>query len=128
MKVSLIRSYRSKNGNVTFVYGVSGSAESLKAFKKAQGEYYRAQEDGTPLWFTTRCIGDSGSLIITQNGNIVPDMSEFDKAASIVSQYGGNLGDHLAASAAAKLLGSLSSTTPSVQAAPSVAPEAPTNL
>jgi len=111
MKVRLIRSYRSKNGNVTFVYGVNANATELKAYKKAQGEFFRESEDGTPLWFTTRCIGDAGTLIITQNGNIVPDMSEYDKAASIVAQYGGNLGDHLAATAAAKLLGGSSTSS-----------------
>ena len=106
MNVKLQRSYRSKNGNVTFVYAVSGTASELKAFADAQGEYHRTDKDsGAPLWFTTRCIGDSGKLIITTAGNVVPDMSEFDKAASIVEQYGGNLGDHLAAAAAAKLLG-----------------------
>lgn len=105
MKVSLLRSYRSKNGNPTFVYTVSGSATELAAYKEAQGQFYREDDNGKPLWFTTRCIGDNGKLIITTNGNIVPDMSEFDKAASIVAQYGGNLGEAIAKASAAKLLG-----------------------
>jgi hypothetical protein len=115
MKVRLVRSYRSKNGNVTFVYAVSCNAQELKAYKKAQGEFYRESEDGTPLWFTTRCIGDAGTLIITQAGNIVPDMSKYDQLASIVEQYGGNLGDHLAAKAASELLGSQGSSSSSVE-------------
>jgi hypothetical protein len=105
MKVSLIRSYRSKNGNATFVYGVKGNASDLEAFKAAQGDYYREDEEGTALWFTTRCIGNSGSLIITTNGNVVPDMSAFDQAASLAKQYGGNFGAELAKSAASALLG-----------------------
>ena len=105
MKIKLIRSYRSKNGNATFVYGVSGSNADLDAFKEAQGDYYREDTDGTPLWFTTRCVGDNGSLIITTNGNIVPDMSAFDQAASIASQYGGNFGQELANQAAQSILG-----------------------
>ena len=104
MKIKLIRSYRSKNGNATFVYGVSGSNADLDAFKEAQGDYYREDTDGTPLWFTTRCVGDNGSLIITTNGNIVPDMSAFDQAASIASQYGGNFGQELAKQAAQSIL------------------------
>ena len=111
MKIKLIRSYRSKNGNPTFVYGVSGKDADLSAFKKAQGDYYREDEDGTALWFTTRCVGDNGALIITTNGNIVPDMSAFDQAASIASQYGGNFGQELAKQAAQGILG--------VQSAPS---------
>lgn len=110
MKVQLIRSYRSKNGNVTFVYGVTGSDADLKAYKKAQGSYYREDENGQPLWFTTRCIGDNGSLIITSTGKIVPDMSEFDKQASLVEQFGGNFGQELAKHAVAQLLGSKTAT------------------
>lgn len=96
LKVKSIRTYRSKNGNPTFVYGVQGNKEGLEAFKKAQGSYYREDEEGTPLWFTTRFIGDTGNLIVTTNGNVVPDMSEFDKQASLVAQYGGNFGSMLA--------------------------------
>lgn len=103
LKVKSIRSYRSKNGNPTFVYSVAGQKTDLEAFKKAQGEYYREDEDGNPLWFTTRFIGDEGNLLITSNGNVVPDMSEFDKQASLVAQYGGNFGDILAKDAIKKL-------------------------
>lgn len=106
MKIKLIRSYRSKNGNATFVYGVTGSANDLAAYKEAQGEYYREDETtGQPLWFTTRCVGDNGKLIITTNGKIVPDMSAFDQAASIAAQYGGNFGQELAKQAAQSILG-----------------------
>jgi len=111
MKIKLIRSYRSKNGNATFVYGVNGTAADLDAFKEVQGDYYREDTDGTPLWFTTRCVGDNGSLIITTNGNLVPDMSAFDQAASIAAQYGGNFGQELAKQAAQSILG-ISSPAP----------------
>ena len=77
----------------------------LSAYKKAQGEHYREDEKGNPLFFTTRAVGDSAPLIITENGKCVPDMSEFDKAASLVSQYGGNFGQELAKATAQKLLG-----------------------
>ena len=105
MKISLLRSYRSRNGNPTFVYAVSGTAEQLEQFKQAQGEYYREDDNGTPLWFTTRCVGNHGKLIITTNGNIVPDMSAFDQAASIAAQYGGNFGQELARMSAQQILG-----------------------
>ena len=119
MKIKLMRSYKSKKGNTVFVYGVSGSPEQLEAFKKAQGENHREAEDGTPLWFTTRCVGQNGTLIITTNGKVVPDMSAFDQAASIAAQYGGNFGQELAKAAAANLLGNSGSTvasTPKVEA------------
>ena len=113
MKISLLRSYRSQNGNATFVYTVSGSASDLEAFQNAQGEYYRETDDGTPLWFTTRCVGNQGKLIITTNGNIVPDMSAFDQASSIAAQYGGNFGQELARMSAQNVLGTQGSA-PSV--------------
>lgn len=116
LSVQMQRSYKSKNGNRTFVYAVSGKPSDIEAYKEAQGEFYR-EDDKTnnPLWFTTKCIGKNGTLIITDNGNVVPDMSEYDEAASLVEQYGGNLGEMLAREAAQRLLGGrrLSSTSSS---------------
>ena len=106
MKVTMQRSYKSKNGNRTFVYTVTGSNAEMEAYREAQGEYYREDEKtNQALWFTTKCIGKAGTLLITDNGNIVPDMSEFDEAASLAQQYGGNLGEMLAREAAQRLLG-----------------------
>lgn len=106
MKATLSRSYKSSKGNTVFVYAVSGNPSELEAFATAQGDYHRVDEaTGTPLWFTTRCIGQTGTLIITSNGKVVPDMSAFDQAASLAAQYGGNLGEQLAKAAAEALLG-----------------------
>ena len=116
LSVQMQRSYKSKNGNRTFVYTVSGKPSDIEAYREAQGEFYR-EDDKTnnPLWFTTKCIGKTGTLNITDNGNIVPDMSEYDEAASLAEQYGGNLGEMLAREAAQRLLGGrrLSSTSSS---------------
>lgn len=113
MKIKLIRSYKSKNGNTVFVYGVSGTPSQLEAFAKAQGENHRVDETtGTPLWFTTRCVGQSGELIITSNNKVVADMSAFDQAASLAAQYGGNLGEQLARTAAEQLLGGAPKAAP----------------
>lgn len=128
MKIKLIRSYRSKNGNPTFVYAVSGNQADLEAFKAAQGEFYREDEKtGAPLWFTTRCVGDNGKLIITTNGKVVPDMSAYDQAASIAAQYGGNFGQELAKQAAMSILGGTAqqatpAPAPAVEAASTDAP------
>ena len=114
LSVQMQRSYKSKNGNRTFVYTVSGKPSDIEAYKEAQGEFYR-EDDKTnnPLWFTTKCIGKTGTLIITDNGNIVPDMSEYDEAASLAEQYGGNLGEMLAREAAQRLLGGRRSSSTS---------------
>ena len=118
MNVSLQRSYRSKNGNPTFVYKVTGNASDLEAYAEAQGEFHRTDDQGHSLWFTTRCIGPHGKLIITTNGNIVADMSAFDQAASSAAQYGGNFGQELARMSAAQILGT---DVPAVESAPAVA-------
>lgn len=113
MKAKLVRSYKSGKGNTVFVYSVSGTSEQLEAFAKAQGDFHRVDEKtGENLWFTTRCIGNSGTLIITTNGKVVPDMSAFDQAASLAKQYGGNLGDQLAKAAAEQLLGGNKTVAP----------------
>lgn len=126
MNIKLLRSYRSKAGNVTFVYTVSGNQADLENFKRIQGSYYREDDQtGKPLWFTTRCVGDTGKLIITTNDKIVPDMSVFDQAASIAQQYGGNFGQELAKQAAGKILGTDNSmsSAPAPEAAPAVEPD-----
>lgn len=105
IKVSLKRSYRSQNGNTVFVYAVNANATELESYKTAQGDFHREAEDGTPLWFTTRCIGERGSLVITSKGKVVPDMSAFEQAASLAKQFGGNFGNELAKASVAKLLG-----------------------
>lgn len=106
MNVKLVRSYKSKQGNTVFVYAVTATGKDLEAFKTASGDFYREDEKtNQPLWFTTRCIGNTGKLVITAKGKIVPDMSAFEQAASLAKQYGGNLGNELAKAAASALLG-----------------------
>jgi hypothetical protein len=105
MKVKLTRSYKSKNGNTVFVYTAAGTDSQVEAYKAAQGDNYRESEDGTSLWFTTRCIGNTGTLVITEKGKVVPDMSAFEQAASLAKQYGGNFGQELARASVASLLG-----------------------
>jgi hypothetical protein len=105
MKVQLSRSYRSQKGNTVFVYKVTANAKDVEAYKTVQGSNYREAEDGTPLWFTTRCIGDTGTLVITAKGKVVPDMSAYEQAASLSAQFGGNFGQELAKASVAKLVG-----------------------
>ncbi len=107
MKARFQRNYRSQNtGTPTFVYSVSGTEAEIAQYKTAQGDFLRTDdESGAPLWFTTRYAGDVVNLIITQAGNVIADMSEFDKANSLVEQYGGNLGEKLAEGLVGKLLG-----------------------
>jgi hypothetical protein len=107
------RNYRSKKGNIVFTYLVNGTEKSLAAYEEAVGENIRHDEEtGKPLFFTTRYSGDNVNLLITSNGRVVVDTSEFDKAASLASAYGGNLGQALASAAASQLLGRMGNIVP----------------
>lgn len=112
MDVKLVRSYKSQKGNTVFVYAVSVKGKDADAYKSASGDFYRESEDGTPLWFTTRCIGDRGKLVITSKGKIVPDMSAFEQAASLAKQFGGNFGEELAKATVARLLNGNKNSAP----------------
>lgn len=119
LKIKLLREHRSKNGRVVFDYAVSGSPEDLAKYKAIQGVNYREDTaTGVPMYFTTRFVGATGQLIITQNNKIVPDMSAYDEAASIASQYGGNFGQELARIAAERLLNVRTAVAPREAAAP----------
>ena len=118
MKISMIRSYKSTKGNTVFVYEVNGTTAELAAYEESQGEFHTVADNGKPLFFTTKCAGQSGKLIITTNGKAVVDMSDFDQAASLASQYGGNLGEELAKSAAQMLLGHKAPSAPVANTTP----------
>lgn len=103
LKAQFVRTYKKSSGKVIFVYHVSGDQAQLDQFETIQGEHYRT-DNGTPVWFTDRYIGESCPLLITSKDKIVADTSEFDKANSLVKQAGGNLGDAMAALMARKIV------------------------
>lgn len=112
MKIKALKPYRNAKGTMVFPYMVvSGTPKELAAFKAAQGTNYRegnregTPEFGKPIWFTTRFIGDTSTLAVSEKGKIYADTSQLDKAASLAAQYGGNLGQELARQSAALLLG-----------------------
>ncbi len=89
-----------------FVYMVTGTKEQTESFKTAQGDYYREDDDKHPLWFSNKFVGLTGKLIITSKDKVVPDTSQYDQAASIANQYGGNFGQALANAFAQSIIGS----------------------
>lgn len=115
MKIKLIRNYRKqdKNGKLitVFVYAVTGTDEQIKAYREAQGENLRESDSGELLWFSTRFVGETGTLLTTSKGGYAADMSKFDQAASLAEQYGGNFGQALATAAAANLISSSKSAS-----------------
>jgi len=124
MKGKYLGSYISKNGNPVFKYAVSGTPEQLEEFKKAQGDNAREDEQGNPLWFTTRFAGKNATLAVAKNsGRVYADTSDIRAVASLADQFSGKLGDALASRGADMILGSMFKGI-SVAAAP-VAEEKP---
>jgi hypothetical protein len=106
MKINYLRSYRKKDtGRLVFVYTVSGTTAQLAAYKTAMGDKHTVDESGTPLWFTIRFVGKSGSLIMTSENKVIADTSAFDQAQSLVEQYQGALGQEIAKQLVGQLLG-----------------------
>ena len=123
MQAKLERSYRKANGNTVFVYSIAGSTAELSAFEEAQGEFFITDDTtGKPLWFSTRAYGDTVKVGISAKGSVYADLSEMEAAASLVQQFGGNLGQELARAAAAKLLGGVPANAPAPVAAPTAEP------
>lgn len=107
MNVKYVREYKNEKGNTVFVYAVKGSDKSIKAYKKSQGNFYREDDDGTGLWFTSNYIGKNGILTQSSKGKWFADMSQFEQAQSLVEQFnGGAFGEALAAQLVKQLLGS----------------------
>lgn len=109
--------YRKKgSGRPVCRYVVSGTAAEMKAYKKAQGEYFIEDSAKGVLWFSTDFHGKSVGLIITENGNITADNEEQLLQQMQVEQRGGNLGEALATELAKQLIGgnASSSSTPAV--------------
>lgn len=94
-----------------FVYRVSGTPEELAAFEQAQGEFYRTDSDGTPVWITPRGQGQSATLIILEAtedrpARVVADTSAIAMASSLMEQYKGTaIADALARQIAEVLTG-----------------------
>ncbi len=110
LKGKFMRSYKKASpvsgqpANTIFVYVVTGSDDEKVAYEEAQGANYRESDDKEPLFFTTRFGGNSVDLAITAKGRVVCDMSKYDQAASLASQYGGNFGQEIAKAMASQLV------------------------
>ena len=110
--IEMVRQYRKKEtGKLVFVYTVKGKAEELDQYREQAGDYLVEDDNGAPLYFSTRLVGAKCPLITTQDGRMVPDTSEIDMQAALIEQYGGAVGNALAEKLANKLTSSMSRST-----------------
>lgn len=131
LKASFTRSYVTTNKHDQktdmFVYRVTGTPAELAAFEEAQGEFYRADPDGTPVWISPKGYGSTTPLVILpatedRPARVIADTSNITMASSLLQRYAGTpIGDALAQQIATSLL---ANTAP--VAAPVPAPEPPT--
>lgn len=74
--------FRKENGQMVFVYNISGSSEGLFAYRKAQGANYRTNDKGGPVLFSEKVLSTNRNevipIIISENGNIIPDIFDFE--------------------------------------------------
>jgi len=95
-----------------YVYTVTGSKEELAKFKAAQGEQFREDEQGNPLFFTQKVLPRSIDLgISTKTNRVFPNTSEMDNINNLANQYKGVLGQEIARLGAAQILNSLGKGT-----------------
>ena len=80
MKAKFTNYYRKSGGRTVFVYTVTGTEKELLDYKEAQGDNYREDEKGAPLFFAPRPLSvnrnESVTIMITNNGNAVADDAE----------------------------------------------------
>ena len=108
--------YRNKKGTLVFRYAVSGSKAALEAYEDSQGEYYTVDDkSGEPLFFTPRFAGKKATLVVTDEGRAYVDMSELEQQASLISQFGGNLGQAMADAFARSLAGGTAAPKPAAK-------------
>jgi hypothetical protein len=81
------RKYRSAKGSNVFVYGVTGSADALEAYKNAQGANYRTNDNGKPIYFSNKSFGLEGQLLITNNGNVIFDDTRLAMTADMIERF-----------------------------------------
>jgi hypothetical protein len=109
------RSYvtTNKHGQKTnmFVYTVTGTPAELATFEQVQGEHYRVNADGTPVFITPKGHGPQVNLVVTEAtedkpARIIADTSATAMAASLMEQYKGTpIADAIAQQLATALLG-----------------------
>ena len=98
LNAKFARSYvtTNKHGQKTdmFVYRVTGTPAELSQFEAVQGEYYRTDPDGSPVWITPKGYGMQISLVIAEAtedrpARVFADTSAIAMASSLMKLYAG---------------------------------------
>lgn len=110
MKAVFKNEYKTSEGVLRNAYLVSGTPEELAAYKTAKtmdGDYYREDDNGAPLYTSSNLLLGKGSIelhIAKKTGRVYADTNEIDRIDSICKKYVNSpLGNALANLGAAQL-------------------------
>ena len=124
LNITFARQYRNEAGKLRFIYHVHGTPAELEAYEQAQGEWFSEDEEANcPVFNTGKYVGETCDLLITKKGKVVADTGEFDRQASLISQFGGDLGKAMAEAMAAKLINKQRTPAPAPATTPETEPE-----
>lgn len=91
MKAKFLKAYRKADNNGSyrnvFRYAVSGSQQEIADYQEAQGVYYREDDNGQPLFFSTTFAGPTINLVKTADNRYVVDTSAFAQAEGMLSNF-----------------------------------------
>lgn len=110
-----IRNYRKQDsGTIVYVYELSGKKDDIERYEAIQTtDKIRYDETSKkPLFFTVNFGGDDAKVVITPKDKVFIDLSEFQKAASLVAQFGGNFGQALAEESVRRIMDNKQQSTP----------------
>jgi hypothetical protein len=68
MKIAAKVNQYAKNGSIIFVYTVQGTDAELETYKTSQGNYFRTNDAGAPLYFSQRICNEGAELQLTKSG------------------------------------------------------------
>lgn len=115
LKLTFISNYRSKGGNVVFVYTISGSTEAKELYREINGDNVRYQDDDENkpmLYFSTVYLGKTNELFKPERSErfIVDNFNQdvlVSQAGNLLRQTQNNplLANAIAQVAAQQLLG-----------------------
>lgn len=112
-----------------YVYSVTGTPEELQQFEITQGEFYRVDSDGNPVWHSPRGYGQVVSLICAPAtekypANVIADTSSVAMMKAMMELYKGTpVYDAMAQQIAAAAIATATAVHAPAAPAPAPAPE-----
>lgn len=117
----------SQKSVVMHVYRVTNASETeIALYKSLKGDYYKADDDGTPLYWSTKFVEGSAELAFTQNNESVYIKDDNDlRMKAIAQNFGVDIKDHVGQLLAQQALSAFGFASTPVATAPQVPQQVP---